>query len=286
MLYIYTSAVNNPKFIEMQDMTLKKFIKNDYVFTVYNDAKSWEDFSNHYNPNIKAEIRKTCENLNIKCIDIPNDHHVNLTGGTERTADSCNFMLKDQLNINDHTLLLDSDMFVINDIDVIEKYKGYEMAIVPQKRQNAIAVPNSDNPYKLIDVNYIWNGLFYFNMPIVKNKHLLNWNALGGKGGITDTGGEMFHYLNGTPNLKAYKINHLSSCCWSKEDFPQKLNPVLFEFLDNDIKNTNNGKYWAEIYDETFLHYRAGGNWENLPKDTHQNRTNILYNTLVKLVKE
>lgn len=41
------------------------------------------------------------------------------------------------------------------------------MAIVQQKRQNAIAVPNSDNyssshPYKLIDVNYIWNGLFCY----------------------------------------------------------------------------------------------------------------------------
>lgn len=44
MLYIQTPVVNNPKFIEMQHMTLKRFIKDDYRFVVYNDAKDWPIF--------------------------------------------------------------------------------------------------------------------------------------------------------------------------------------------------------------------------------------------------
>ena len=42
MLLITTSVVNNPLFIEMQYMTLKKFVKNPFKYVVYNDAKKLE----------------------------------------------------------------------------------------------------------------------------------------------------------------------------------------------------------------------------------------------------
>lgn len=57
-------------------------------------------------------------------------------------------------------------------------------------------------------------------------------------------------------------------------------------YLDNDPKNDTNGNYFAELYDDYILHYRAGGNWEGLDKAVHINRTNLLWETLVSIIKE
>lgn len=286
MLYIYTAVVNNPKFIEMQHLTNKRFVKEDYKFIVYNDAKDWADYSNHNDINIKKEIIKTCERLNIECINIPNEHHKQVPGASDRTAEACNYMLIDQRRINDKALILDSDMFIVNDVNISEKYADYEMAIVPQKREKAARCFNQNtNQYEIIDVDYIWNGLAYFDMSIVKNKHLLDFNGFGGRCGITDTGGNMFYYLHGTPDAKIYNIQHLWSCTWDKNRFPNKLNTKLLDYLENDPKNQND-KFFAEIYDEYALHYRAGGNWEKLNREVHIKRTNMLWDTLVSIVKE
>jgi len=42
---IITSAVN-PFFIELQYLSFKKFMKNEYEFIVFNDAKEYPDFTN------------------------------------------------------------------------------------------------------------------------------------------------------------------------------------------------------------------------------------------------
>ena len=39
MLNILTAVVNNPIFIEIQNFTLKKYMKTPYRFVVFNDAK-------------------------------------------------------------------------------------------------------------------------------------------------------------------------------------------------------------------------------------------------------
>ena len=46
MIKVLTAVVNNPVFIEIQYFTLKKYIKCDYEFIVFNDAKQFPDFTN------------------------------------------------------------------------------------------------------------------------------------------------------------------------------------------------------------------------------------------------
>lgn len=282
MLYVYTAAVNNPKFIEMQHMTNKKFIKDDYKFIVYNDAKDWADYSNHFDSSIKKQIRETCEKLNIECIDTNNKHHINVTGASDRTADACNEILKDQIKKNGQSLLIDSDMFIINDINIVEKYGDYKMAIVPQEKNATVIMTNNNISNGLqITLKYFWNGLAFFNMPKINNKELLNWNTIK----PTDTGGMMYRYIYSTPDLNSYNIKHLWSLNWTKKEAPENLNPKLYDFLNNDPRN-DNGKFFAELYDNTYLHYRAGGNWEKRSDSEHILRTDLLFNTLCNLVKE
>lgn len=274
---IVTAVVNNPDFIEMQWTTLKKFFKGEYEFIVFNDAKDFPDFTNGGDVGVKSRIESVCRNIDIQCINIPNDTHRTNTGASSRTADSMNYILNYQRENPDKYLLLDSDMFLIDHFDV-SRYSNYDCAIVLQSRYDG-------------RINYLWNGIYYFDMTKIKNNHMLDWNCSVGcdTGGMTQEwllnqmGGckmpntdsirwtdETFH----TQNI--YFIKHLWSCTWNKKELPDNLNnESLVSFLENDPRNVD-GKYFCELYDGVFLHYRAGGNWRGEGVDLHSYLTRKL----------
>ena len=47
-----------------------------------------------------------------------------------------------------------------------------------------------------------------------------------------------------------------------------------------DIRNKD-GKFFCEIYDNVFLHYRAGGNWMGEGMDIHNLLTNMLKEAII-----
>jgi|TARA_R110002074_G_scaffold86181_1_gene190419 hypothetical protein len=281
---IVTAVVNNPTFIEIQYNTLKKFFKGEYEFIVFNDAKSFPDFTNGGNPTIKNSIEMLCNKLEITCINIPNEQHKTNSNAAIRCADSMTFILDYQKKNPDKYLLLDSDMFLIDYFD-INKYSQYDCAVVLQSRNN-------------FKVNYFWNGIYYFDMTKMKNLDLLNWTCCPG----CDVGGMMQEWLQKQmkdkpiPNTdeirwknelfhtnNIYFIKHLWSCSWDITELPTNLiesSPII-DFIKNDPRNSNN-KFFCEIYDNVFLHYRAGGNWMNEGMDLHYNLSNNLYRSIQK----
>lgn len=290
---IITAVVNNPMFIEMQYHTLKKYIKNSghneeegYEFIVFNDAKAFPDFSNGGDTTIRSQIEDTCRRLGIKCISLDNEWHQINTKASVRCADSMNAILRYQLEQPpDKYLLLDSDMFLIADLD-INKYSAYACAVVLQRRDN---------------LNYIWNGIYYFDFNKLKNVELLNWNE--GYGG--DVGGMMRdwfalqtnniivpstdHDLRWAAKGKTfhqgdiYYIRHLWSCSWNENELPDNFRnwSELIQFLKEDVRNVN-GNFYCEIYDDVFLHYRAGGNWNNEGMALHNKMTKTLNAIVLK----
>lgn len=280
---IITAVVNNPEFIEIQYHTLKKYCKNEYQFIVFNDAKGFPDFTNDGDITIKNKIEEKCKELNIQCINIPNGHHRKSKVASDRTADSMNFILKYQKQNPDKYLLLDSDMFPIDYFD-IEKYSIYDCAIVLQVRDN-------------FKTRYFWNGIYYFEIPKIKDIQLMNWDRCRN----CDTGGMMQKWLKNNLSEKPfpesselvlsnkkfyykniYFIKHYSSCSWGKEEIPESIkdNEKLVNFLVNDSRNINS-KFFCEIYDNIFLHYRAGGNWRKEGLHLHKNLTNMLKEALL-----
>ena len=266
---VITAVVNNPVFIQIQYYTLKKYMKCDYEFIVFNDAKSFPDYSNGGDVTIKNSIEETCKKLGIPYVNIPNDHHIKQIDASVRTADSMNFILNFQKQFPDRYLLLDSDMFLIDSFDLTD-YEKYDCAIVLQSRNNSMT-------------NYFWNGLYYFDFHKIKNNQLLNWNCSPG----CDTGGmtqiwlksqtknipntdEIRHTNKVFHNDDIYYIKHLWSCSWNESEIPENLknNEKLIHFIKTDPRNQN-GKFYCEIYDNKFLHYRAGGNWEKRNMNIH-----------------
>jgi hypothetical protein len=160
---ILTSVVNNPIFIEIQFYTLQKYVKGTYEFIVFNDAKDFPDFTNGGDTSIKSQIQEVCRRLKIECIDIPNDTHRYNREPSIRTADSMNYIAEYQKTHPDQYLVLDSDMFLVDFLD-IQKYVSYDSGIVLQTRMEHI--------------QYFWNGLYYFDTTRMKHLELLNWKFI------------------------------------------------------------------------------------------------------------
>ena len=279
---IITSVVNSPTFIEIQYHTFKKHVRGDYEFIVFSDAKSFPDYTNGNDVTLKMQIQSMCNKLNVTCININNDHHVKLDM-SNRHADTFNkCILKYQRENPDKYLLVDSDMFLVDQFDV-KKYSQYDSAIVLQIRNNE---------------GYLWPGLCYLDMTKMKQFDLINWAPCPG----FDTGGCTKDWLKlqlgntPTPNPDKirwtnesfhtngiYFIKHLWSCSWNANELPTNLksNAKLTEFLKNDARNTNSDAFFCEIYDDVFLHYRAGGNWRKEGMELHNKMSQLLKSCLL-----
>ena len=283
MLKIVTAVVNNPIFIEIQYHTLKKYMRCEYEFIVFNDAKSFPDFTNGGDVTIKAQIQNKCEELHITCINIPNEHHKINKCACLRCTDAMNYVLEYQKINPCKYLLLDSDMFLIDYFD-IKEYEDYKGAIVIQNRKNDT-------------ITYCWNGLYFFDFTNIKNQELLNWGCDDVEG--CDVGGQMRFWLRTQENdlpladqirrseyncfnkNSFYYIKHLWSCSWDESEYPQNINiPGLLAFLKCDPRNVK-GKFYCEMYDKKFLHYRAGGNWNSEGMNFHHQLTLRLKSVLL-----
>jgi hypothetical protein len=285
---VLTAVVNNPIFIEIQYYTLKKYMKTDYEFIVFNDAKPFPDFTNGNDVSIREQIIDLCAKLNIKCVNIENSHHMQKQNASQRTADSCNIMLQFQIQNPDQYLVLDSDMFLIDDF-YLDHYLKYDCAIVLQSRNN-------------FTTHYFWNGLYYFDTTKMQNMNLLNWDCTNilslNCDENHDTGGAMQTWLScqtdyfpNTDDIRkkdalyvrddVYFIRHLWSCSWDESELPLNLknHSALLDFMKTDPRNQCD-KFFCEIYDNMFLHYRAGGNWKNEGLDLHIALANKLKNTV------
>jgi hypothetical protein len=155
----------------------------------------------------------------------------------------------------------------------------------------AISLQRSNN------IGYLWPGLCYFDMSKMKHFELINWSLLKGfdAGGMTQEW--LKKQMGNTPLPNPYDIQwvdkdcrvndihfikHLSSCHWDITQLPTNLqsNVKLMHFLTNDVRNENN-KLFCEIFDNVFLHYRAGGNWRQEGLELHSRLTYLLRSALL-----
>jgi hypothetical protein len=251
MLHIQTAVVNNPEWIELQLQTLKACVKGDWTFTVFNDAKEFADFSNFGDAGMRRRIQDTCSKLNIPCVPLQNAHHQQI----QCPATRCYHALQNMLEFQRRTpekgryLCLDSDMFVMRPVTA-DIYSEYSIAIVPQQREW---------------LRYFWNGLYMFDFSRIPEPLIptMDWRCNDVAGVWTDVGGGMHEFLKGMKPAEVYEIPHLSSGSWGLEQFPfDSVNAEWLSFCMTDPRNSKDGKFFSELYDSAFFHFRAGGNWE------------------------
>ena len=247
---VVTPVCNSPEFIRIQHAALQQHMSEAYQFIVFNDAKTFPDATNFGDVTVREQIEKVCAELGILCIPVMNGHHAYLTSASHRHADTLKWMLSFMRSYPDEYLMLDSDMFPVATVP-LEKYRSAP----------AGAWALQTRP----PVRYLWPNLFFVDMRRVPFVERLMFDVHPG----TDTGGASATWLSmiEREGLGIYWFPYLSSCKWTAAEFPTSIvwrRDALLEFCDADVRNTmvaGDQRYWCEIYDDVFFHYRAGSNW-------------------------
>ena len=248
MIHIFTSVVNRPDFVVLQDTLFKKFLKNDYQFHVVDDS---------IDENISSQFNEICQLRNIEYYKKP-ERTVQMNPA-QACADTVQWtydtLIKEN-HRNDIVFFCDSDLFLIDDFDIKDYMSDAIIAGLPQKRGV---------------VTYMWNGIMFFNMPKITD---LNIDFSEGvvEGEMTDVGGYTYYYFKKN-NIEMKKTD---------EEFP--LYPTHFNDIEIQNDQVTRGYNFELHLDGKFLHYRAATNWHSNWRDSNDplvNKTNV-FNQIIE----
>lgn len=288
---LITHSYNRPDFIETQCKTFKKFLKDEYEFIVFNDARE---------PSIRKQIHAVCQSLDITCIEIPQDIHDRPylfrlpEEDFNHSCVRCANVVQYSLNIagfkhNGIVAIIDSDMFLVKNFSINEYIKNYDIV--------GIQAPNRS-------IQHLWNGIVFFNMNTLPNKETINFNCGRINNAPVDVGGYTYYYFEKYPHIKVLYADHIyingdeeyndATFCnqFGTENYAllcdnckstQRLNCThntenleKLKFDKHQIKLIQAGPERIEfLMDNTFFHYRSGGNWNNKSAEFHTHKTKI-----------
>jgi hypothetical protein len=238
MIKIYTYAHKRPDFIAIQFDSISKYLKDDYEYVVFNNAIDDE--------NLSSQIEKECQKINIKCIkvqlqeDINNQNFIDGSeiqfinnNGNYKYANpnvACSYPLiwsfKNIISKDDNEniiVIIDSDMFFSRDISIKDLMTGYDIAFIPQYRNN--------------DVHYMWNGFVIIDGS-KNNLNEINWFCGRVNGQPVDVGGQTHFYLKNNPQLKIMYLEFWNLNEFNNDEYRSHLNGnmcVLFSLKDNEV---------------------------------------------------
>lgn len=258
--YILAAHCNNLNYIDFQYKSLKKHFKGEYEYIVINDAKEFGDITNFNQHNIKEKIENKCNELGIKCINLPQHLHHNrktLFPNTSelstdhpsaRNAITIQYGFNMYCNMNDgYLMVIDSDMFFYNDFNINDFMENYDIAGCGQGKR-------SDSHY----VEYLWIALCIFNLKTCKNLNEFYWDCGRVHNIPVDAGGQSYHYIQKyKPKIKYIGWSYYEDKLSYKN---HKLEPKLVNFLDEIFDSSCGSK---EVFIKlNIIHLRAGSNWD------------------------
>lgn len=228
---ILTYAHKRPDFIEMQHETMKKYLKCDFEFVVFNNAV---DNIQQY-----SEIHAICKRLNIKCVDVVLDINMQVTTGVTNFNGNqyctpnvaCSYPIiwsfKNYITTEKLVCILDSDMFFVNDVDLVSMIKDKDIVYIPQYRQGH-------------KVQYIWNAFVLLNLekrPELKN---LDWTPAPINGENMDVGAQTYYFIK-KANLNVEYMEE-----YSIREYTKTTDGYEIQYIQNG--NINYGlKYTSEM---------------------------------------
>lgn len=251
-ILLFTYAYNRPDFIEIQHKTFKKFLKDDYEFIVFNDAKDAQ---------MEQAIQAMCARLAIRCVRIPQSIHNQPylkrwpgEGFHDPAVRNCNVVMYSLNEIGfDHNgivVLLDSDMFLIREFSIKNYMSGCHIAGLEQPRNQVI---------------YLWIGLAFLDMRTMPNHTTIDFNCGRVGNQPVDAGGQTYYYLHNNPDLKVR---------FFAENFIHNYHFVLGKTTHIPLCDDN-----------IFFHYYAGTNWTRYSDQYHSEKTKLLHTILNDLLR-
>jgi len=227
MIHIFTSVVNRPDFVILQDKLFKKFLKNEYKFHIVDDSVE---------PEISEQFEIACSLNELEYYrKPPANKPMNPAQACAHTVQWTYDNIIRKNHVDDIVFFLDSDMFLIDEFDIEEYMEDAIIAGLPQIRGH---------------VTYMWNGIMFFNMPKIEDKDIDFSDGIV-EGEMTDVGGHTYWYFLRT-GIKMKKTD---------EECP--VYPTHYNDIELQNEEVTRG-YNVELHlDCKFLHYRAATNWHS-----------------------
>ena len=127
VIYLHGFCYNTPDFIEPQYTLLKKFIKDEFEFIVFNNTNTDRNLTD-VNMKNNSLLKEICEKNSIKFYDIPREifSKINDNDASRRAGTAINFSNKVLFNtygLDNWYFLIDSDAFLVSEFDV-ETFMG------------------------------------------------------------------------------------------------------------------------------------------------------------------
>lgn len=207
MIKIYTYSHNRPDFIEHQYASMKKYVKDEFEFIVFNNERSGSNPDSGYDPNRITEINQVCEKLGIQCIRVELDPELQFINGYPQFygdsfvndgSHACGYAFswgwKNYISKNDCiSMIIDSDMFFIREISISKMMEGYNFCYCPHYRSSYHYIDSSRRGDFVLQ--YPWNGIVIADIPNMPNPDELKWGLGVFNGQPADVGGEGHRYL-------------------------------------------------------------------------------------------
>ena len=250
MIHIFTTVVNRPDFVVLQDDLFKKFLKNDYLFHVVDDS---------IDSNISEEFQKICKERDLRYYQKPK--RTVQMNPAQACADAIQWtyetIIKQEYS-KEIIFFTDSDMFLIDEFDIEEYMSDAIIGGLPQVRGH---------------VTYMWNGIMFFNMPKMEDLDI-DFSDGVVNGELTDVGGNTYYY---------FKKNNF----WMKETDVQY--PTNYNEIDLQNEEVTKGYNFELHLDGKFLHYRAATNWHSNwrgSEDPLTNKTKVFNQIIESILSE
>jgi hypothetical protein len=272
---IYTCTHNRPDFIRLQYEAIKRHVKDDFEFIVFNNERPGGDGG--YEESKISEIDSICEEIGVESIRVelvPELKYLNsvkmfeddsYTNGNNACAYSFTWIWKNYVAKNDClTVMIDSDMFFIRDINLNEEMGDSNFAYVPSYRYLE-QYKGPESPGKLA-LKYPWNGIVFAKPHELPNPESISWGCGHVDGIAVDVGGEAHTYLEENKekikekyidqwgllvDLEApFEINY-SGCGQMIADF-QRGEVEIRDYQESNLRTfphqTERENYWEYVY--------------------------------------
>lgn len=240
---IITCVSNRPDLLSYQIRSLNKFIEGDYDIIVVYDTR---DGKHH------DEFKSICDNYGV-------DFHIHNSqeGGSpsfyhgQSATWAYNNLVKDDCIL----MLLDHDMFLIDNFNIEDEISIYDVMGVLQTRE---------------DVEYIWPGLFFCKSNSLKDIKF-DFLPQAVKNQMLDTGGGTYKLLENE------KIKYLDTGV----EYPDEYKGI--DLQDPELT----GGYGFELHcDGKFLHSRNACAWHNNLNPNDGKKTNLLFEMLSDILDD
>ena len=265
---IVTTVSAWPEALEAQKFLLDKYCKDDFKFVAVIDTSPNPNAWNLWDASLRDKATKIakeyCDEVLLVPEAIHNDRQKLFPNtqvkrakySNERAADALQFVFAEKLiKENNPTLILDSDMFPFAPFSLMNNLMQTPFRGVFQERSKRFK--------KSID--YFWNGIMEFDPARLSGLEKFSFDCGKVNGIKVDTGGQSHSWLRMMRERGLMhsigRIDHLSSLNWKISEYRGDLPIGLRNYVSQDPRNVGDNIY-AEIYDDAFLHFRAGSNWK------------------------